>query len=422
MSNAFRGQVVVVVGRASHHGSDSIFSHNPAATLRRAPHHPHHPTGAAAIRIAFCITELQTGGAERALVELAARIDRQQFQPIVYSLGPPPRPPHDELPARLAAAEVPVVYLNATRPWHAAGSVWRLARHFQQRPPDVVQTFLFHANFIGRLAARLAGVPHVVAGIRVAEQQQRWHLWLDWATSPLVDRYICVSDDVLTFSHQAGGLPRQKLQSIGNGVDLARFAVPRIGLANLAIDQNRSLITYVGRLEEQKRHLWLLRLMPPVLEQLPDHDLLIVGDGPQRDQAVRLAAELGLSRRVHFVGWRPDVPAILRASELLVLPSAWEGMPNVVLEAMAAGLPVVATRVEGVASSLGDAAEEQITAPDDSAAFSRQIVKIAGNSALAAELGAANQRRAAEFYGLDAIVRQYEAVYQQLFHKRAERG
>ena len=115
----------------------------------------------------------------------------------------------------------------------------------------------------------------------------------------------------------------------------------------------RDVVTCIGRLDRQKGLDWLLETAAIWLPQLPRCDLLLVGQGPERRKLEAQCRGLGIGDRVHFAGWRPDVAEILAASRLLVLPSAWEGMPNVVLEAMAAGLPVVATDVEGVRELLG---------------------------------------------------------------------
>ena len=119
------------------------------------------------------------------------------------------------------------------------------------------------------------------------------------------------------------------------------------------------MVTFVGRLEKQKGVNWLIESAPLWLAELPDCHLLLVGDGPMRATLESAAAASGLGERIHFAGWRADVPEILAASDLLVLPSAWEGMPNVVLEAMASRRPVVATDVEGVRELLGPGADLQ---------------------------------------------------------------
>jgi glycosyltransferase involved in cell wall biosynthesis len=367
------------------------------------------------IRLALCITELEVGGAERRLVELATRIDRRQFEPVVYSLGPRPKADCDWLVQELEVAGIQVHFLGGRSLLHAPAVVRQLTQLFRVQQPQVVQTFLFHANLIGRIAARRAGVPHVVAGIRVAERHSRWHLRLDRWTSHLVERYVCVSQAVAEFSRTVGRLPPQKLVVIPNGVFVPQYsqAAP-LDLAELGVPAGRRAITHLGRLDRQKRVDWLLRAAELFLPDLPDHDLLLVGQGPEQGRLERLASRLSIRDRVHFVGWRKDVAAILKASDLLVLTSAWEGMPNALLEAMASGLPVVATDVEGVREVLGILASSQVVSPDDGETFAALVLAIAGNKILRKQLGQANQDRVRREFTIPSSIKAYEQLYTDL--------
>jgi glycosyltransferase involved in cell wall biosynthesis len=151
-----------------------------------------------------------------------------------------------------------------------------------------------------------------------------------------------------------------------------------------------------------------------VFDALPAHDLIVVGDGPQRDSLQRLASDVSLANRIHFAGWRADVPAILAAADLLILPARWEGMPNVVLEAMASGKAIVATRAEGVAELLGEMADEQLVALGDMPSFHRSIIQFAQNSQLASEAGRRNKARVLKQFSLQAMVQNYERLYARL--------
>ena len=175
------------------------------------------------IRIGFCITELEPGGAERCLVELVERLDRARFQPVVYCLAPRPTGNADLLARRLDATGAAVHYFGARGlsglPWIAR----RLAKQIKQDSPQVVQCMLFHANVLGAWAAHRAGVRHIVTGIRVAERRHDWHLRLARWADRWVERHVCVSQSVRDFSESVGLLPAGKLVVIPNGVDLKRF-------------------------------------------------------------------------------------------------------------------------------------------------------------------------------------------------------
>jgi glycosyltransferase involved in cell wall biosynthesis len=375
------------------------------------------PGNAERVKIAFCITELEPGGAERALVELVTRLDRERFEPVVYCLARRPRGNPISLADRLEAAGVPLHCFGATGVLSLRRTLKKLRAQLETDRPQIVQTFLFHANVLGAWAARRAGVPHVVTGIRVAERRAKWHLWLARWGDRYVDRHVCVSESVRDFSQRQGGLPAEKLSVIPNAVDVPRFAKAQpVTRASLGVAAAAPLLVCVGRLDRQKGIAWLLESLRDVVKVQPTCELLLVGDGPDRKELQALVARLELSK-VHFLGFRGDVPQILAASDLLVLPSRWEGMPNVVLEAMAGGRAVVATDVEGVRESLGPNAKEQVVAADDPRGFSERIATLLADDVLRQRLGNANQTRAkAEFSHL-VMVAAYEAVYLELLFR-----
>lgn len=380
------------------------------------------------IRLALCITELEGGGAERCLVELATRLDRREFDPVVYCLGSRPASNPCSLVDVLEQAGIEVVCFGGRTAWDALGVFWRLRRRMLRDRPQLLQTFLFHANVLAAAAARWAGVARVVTGIRVAERRPNAHLRWARLADRWVDLHVCVSHEVRKFSAEKGGLCDAKLRVIPNGVDVTRFAAAKSASCDtLGLRPERRALLFIGRLEAQKRVDWLLRLLPEVLGRLPQHDLLVVGDGAERG-ALEAAARANprVAERVHFLGFRADVPQLLAASDLLLLPSAWEGMPNVVLEAMAAGKPVVATDVEGVAEALGPGAAGQCAAgckPNQgpggaadraSQVFADQVVAIADDPALAHRLGRQNQARARQHFSFEAMVSAYRQLYFEL--------
>ncbi|HVU89843.1 MAG TPA: glycosyltransferase [Pirellulales bacterium] len=372
------------------------------------------PAGGRKLRVSFVITDLDVGGAERALVELATRLDREAFDVRVWSLMPEAADEHRSLFPTLRAAGIRAVALNAIGVASAPRVVRRLTADWREWRPDVVQTFLFHANILGRLAARRTGLPHVVSGIRVAERRGRLRLRLDRWTDRWIEKHVCVSRSVAEYSHSVGGLPSDKLVVIPNGIDVARYLeVSPIAPGELSLPTGRRWITYVGRLDRQKGLDWLIEQTPDWLAAHPQHDLLLVGAGPERQALENLAARVAPAERVHFVGWQANVPGILAASDVLVLPSQWEGMPNVVLEAMASGRPVLAADVEGIRELLGDSSE-QIAPPGDAAGWRAMLHRLLTDPTLAAELSATNRERAQRCFSLETMVQAYADLYRSL--------
>ena len=365
--------------------------------------------------IAFCITDLEIGGAERCLVQLATGLDRQRFDPVVYCLGSRPDAEEASCVPVLEGAGIEVHCLGARGIRQIFSVLERLGQLLAEQQPDLVQTFLFHANLVGRLAARRSGVRRVVSGIRVAEGRSRWPLWLDRLTEKAVDRYVCVSQAVARFSESRAGLPPEKMVVIPNGIDVTKYPSQcPVGLPSLGIRADRRVITFVGRLDRQKGVRWLIDAAEGWLSQLPDCDLLLVGKGPERGTLERRCEKRGISDRVHFAGWRNDVPDVLAASRLLLLSSQWEGMPNVVLEAMASGLPVVATDVHGVRELLGPAADAQTVSYGDSEALGYKVVRLMSDPQVATIFGAENQRRVGEEFSLARMIDAYQGLWESL--------
>lgn len=365
-------------------------------------------------RIAFCITDLDVGGAERCLVQIVRGLDRAEWEPHVFCLAPPGALVHD-----LEAARVPVTCLNMRGLLHAP-RILSLASHLRRFRPCLLQTFLFHGNLAGRLAAKLAGVPIVVSGIRVAEREHQWHVRLERWTRRLVAHHVCVSRAVAEFAIREQRLPPQDVTVISNGVDVERFAAARpLDLNPYGIPQGARVILAVGRLHQQKGHDLLIAAAVPILQQHPDVHVVIVGEGPERAALQSLIDGRQLASRVHLVGRQGNVAPWMKAAALFVLPSRWEGMPNVVLEAMAVGLPIVAGDVEGVRELITPNLTGCIVPPHSANDLTRAIVDLLADPALASRLKAAAQSVCRESLAESNVPRQYSALYRQILDSTA---
>jgi glycosyltransferase involved in cell wall biosynthesis len=332
---------------------------------------------------------------------------------VVYSLLPAPED-QSHLVEELRSSGIPIEFL-AARSWLSFPRViFSLRRLLKRQQPDLVQAFLFHANFVAAIAARLAQVRRVVTNLRVAEPRH-WHRWLLRLVDRFVARHVCVSRGVESYAGNVVRLPASKLVVINNGIDLQRFENPTsIDLGRFGVAEGRRVMTYIGRLAEQKGVDWLLSVTPRIFGVCRNHDLLIVGDGPDRKKLEQMARQQSVEKQVHFTGWCPEVTAILEASDVLVLPSRWEGMPNVVLEAMAAGKPVVAYDVEGISELLGPLGSDQVAAARDSDGFVIRLTKVLSDDARAVQLGRENRRRAEQQFTVERMVREYDRLYRSL--------
>jgi glycosyltransferase involved in cell wall biosynthesis len=369
-------------------------------------------TDASPRRLALVITELEPGGAERCLVDIATRIDPTRFTPVVYSLAPPPPPEKQHLVRRLRHAGIATHFLGFSSAWQYFQVVRRLADLLRQQQAGILQTFLFHANIVGARAARSAGVRHVVTGIRVADPR-RWRTQVERIATSSAERHVCVSQSVAEFCKRRG-FAAEKLVVIPNGIDLSLWnSISPTDVSRWDISPGRKVLLYVGRLDPQKGLDALFRQLPRVFRELTEHDLLLVGDGVLRQRLESLGASLGIADRVHFAGWQSDMSRIFAAADLVLLPSRWEGMPNAVLEAMASGKPVVATQAEGTVELLGLGALEQTVAVGDWDSFGRLVISLGRDPQQAEELGRKNGSRAQQF-SIEIAVQRYERLYDAL--------
>ena len=399
------------------------------------------------IKVALCITELEPGGAERAMVELATRLDRQRWEPTVYVLSSEPAAPRDRLVGRLREAGIPVHFLGATGVLSVFRTLRRLWQALRREPPTIVQSFLFHADVIATVAARLAGIVNIYIGVRVAERRYPWRLRLErrmmrwW-----VRRCVCVSRGVADFSI-SNGFPADHVVVIPNGIEPLAPGEP----ASTDGSVRSGRLTAIGRLTAQKGFDWLLNAFAELRRRRPEVSLQIIGSGELEPELRHRAAQLGLvvtpenhpgndtngvPDAVQFTGWSENVASVLcEETDLFVLTSRWEGMPNVVLEAMNHALPIVATDVEGVCELLGDAENGSIGGSADmnksesvnGSANSPQIVTfgdtmewvqkcmaILDDPVFAQRLGQRNRKQVVADFSIDAMVRRYESLWESL--------
>ena len=358
------------------------------------------------MRIAYLITDLDVGGAERNLAMLVRGLDSRCFDVSVASLMPVGAVGED---VRAAGAAVTDLHMAGRSDCRVMG---RLLGWLRSVRPDILHTWLLHANVLGRLAARLARVPVVVSSIRVAEPR-RLHLLLERLTSPLADCILTNSESLRDYMTEQG-LEGRRIRVIPNSVDLQRFSA----LEGRRGEGTGMKVLFVGRLAEQKGVDVLLR-SAAMLHPRCDVTFELVGEGPDRTRLEHLARELRLEN-VRFPGPRDDVPDLLCEADILVLPSRWEGLPNVVLEAMAAGCPVVATDVVGTRDLIRDGVNGLLVPPDDPAALAAAIGRLATDAALRKSLATAGMETA-RTYSIAAMTTAHARLYAELLRGRSVR-
>ena len=381
------------------------------------------------LRIALVITELDVGGAERCLTELALFLSKQGHHVRVLALGEPPAPLVDGLWRQLQQAQIDVRFIHGKGLRHAVRSIGRLRRELAEFEPHVVQAMLWHANVATAVALRGHSCVFV-GGMRVSEP--RWWRWPieRWAARRMAS-LVCVSDDVRRHAERAERIEAAKLCVIPNGIsgpplpaeyDQSDRPSSQTGpgvWSPLGFEPREHQMLYVGRLEPQKGVLELAEHLPQLLAPLADWSCIVMGRGSLREAMERAVKQRGCGQQVHFTAWQPEAARWMPAADVILLPANYEGMPNVLLEAMHAGKPFVAFAVDGISQLLSgdypaELREVQLIPPQDWPKFVKAVHTLANNPQLRQRCGQANQRHVLAHFRLEDQLARYEALYCRL--------
>lgn len=364
------------------------------------------------VRLLHLITRLPIGGAERLLLGILRNLDDRRFESVVCCIQD-----RGELAEEAEALGVPVIALNLMqRGGHDRQVVPALRRLIREQHIDLVHTHLYHANLYGRLAARKEGVP-AIASVHNTYKKRKWyrHLinrWLARKTFVVTAGSEDVERDLL----EVDCLPKAKVVRLPNSIDLSRVetklsvaeAKQRFGFAPSDI-----VIGTVGRVEEQKGQAFLLEAFAR-LSQRPaggQLKLLLVGDGRLLSQLKESAERLGITQTSCFPGNIAKLADVYRSIDIFVMPSLWEGLSLAMLEAMAAGLPIVATEVGGARDVLGNSQWGLLTPAHDSAALADAIAVLLDNPQRRAEMASGGADRVRKNYSVTALTSQLSNIY-----------
>lgn len=360
-------------------------------------------------RVAYVIGELGKGGAEYQLYELLHGLDRSRFQPTVFVLA---AGGHWVGPIRELGV---AVHELAGRGSADLSRLRRLRAGLRALAPHLLHTVLWSGNSYGRLAALGLGIGVVIAAERNVIARPGWQLGVERFLDRWTDCYLVNSHAIVETLVERGRLPAAKMRVVHNGIDLSRlppFSLDRAAARRaLGFEPSRRLVAQVGRLEAQKDYPTFLAAAAAVATASPAVDFLIVGEGTLRPALEGEAARLGLSGRVRFLGVRHDVPAVLAAVDVMALTSRWEGLPNVVIEAMATGAVAVATDVGGCAELIVPGETGHLVPPGDAGAVATAVSALLAEPERADRLARAARRRVEAEFGIEAMVRKTTAVY-----------
>ena len=367
-------------------------------------------------RVLLLSTSLGLGGADRQILHLANALRAKGYEVRVVSMTP-----IEEMGQQALAAGLPIMSLNMRRGRADWGSLARLVSLLRSWQPHLLTSFMYHANLLGRIAGKWAGIPLIVTSIRSERNGSAGRDWLMRVTNWMDHCCTTNSRQVADSLRRRALHPGQKLKVIPNGVDLAALTASmdeRLRIRHeLALAPGEFLWLAIGRLWEQKDYPTLLQAFQP-LAGAPAR-LAIAGRGPLLEELQRQAVQLGIASQVTFLGVRHDIAALLSAADGLALSSAWEGMPNVVMEALAAATPVVATQVGGVAEVVEAGKSGFLVPPGDPDALSREMQRLMSLSVeQRRQMGIWGRDHVAAHYSLQAMAERWLALYEELLMQK----
>ncbi len=385
--------------------------------LRRRKPTP--PDDRGPLRVMFAITSMPVGGAETLLVEVIRRMDRSRFAPELCCLK------NFDALGEVLADEIPA-FTGLLAHKYDFAVLWRLTTLLRQRQIDAVVTIGTGGDkmFWGRLAGRLAGVPVICSALHSTGLPDHVEL-PNRLLSPITDAFIAVAEPHGRYLAEHEGCPAHKVRVIPNGVDLDRFHPrwPEPALQReLAIPPGTPVVGIVAALRPEKNHELFLQAASLVRKELAETQFLIIGDGPQRERLESLAGELSLSRAVHFLGTRSDVPKLLSLVDVLAITSQMEANPISILEAMACEKPVVATRVGSIPETVLDGKTGYLIAPGDAAGIANRVVELLIHPDRAAAMGRAGREHVIAAWSIERTVAGYEDLIAEIYAAKAGGG
>ena len=373
------------------------------------------------IRVCHVVNALDVGGMENGVVNLCNNLDRSEFEPMIcclYHTGP--------MADRLRP-DVRVINM-AQQQGKSILSVFRLARLFKQIKPDIVHTHGWGGGSLyGILGAKLAGVSVIINGEHGTFFLKPHQIVLQRILSVMCDKTLSVSEFLKKKIVESLSIAPGRIRVIPNGVDTDKFTGNHdcsylrheiLEKYGVYIDEESIVLGCVGSLKPIKNQIMLLRALleiknNPVFKKAY---LLLVGDGPDYGNLKKFVSQTGLTNKVLFLGKRSDVPQLMSLMHILVSTSHYEGMPNVIMEAFASGLPVVATKAGGSEELIQEGTNGCLVDVDDYHALAEKLILLISNSRLRQKMGLNAQRTARSHYSIAKMVSDYEKFYIDLFN------
>jgi glycosyltransferase involved in cell wall biosynthesis len=372
------------------------------------------------IRILYIFAGAGVGGGERYLLLLADKLDKNKYEVLFVSTAKEKFLEE----ARRRSLEVLIVNMDSKFNFIA---FWQIRDFIRKKKITIVHTHGAGASFYGRVAAKWAAVPILVTTVHnslydypISRPKRGIYVFIDRLTARLCDKIICVSDAIKDDLIKKSKLPQEKVLTIHNGIDIESFN-KNIDASYLEREFNVKphdrKIGIVGRLTHQKGHVYFLKAAAELTKAFPDIKCFIVGDGDLKDELMRTAQRLAVSPHCIFTGDRTDIPELLSFFDVFVLSSISEGFPMVLLEAMSAGCPVVASAVGGVPELIQDGIDGILVPAQSHEALSEAITDLLNDKNKRENIRFAARKTVEEKFNADMMIKSVEKLYDSLMEK-----
>ena len=366
------------------------------------------------MNILYVVTSLDVGGTQKMLYETIKNMDRDKYQIVVCSLKK-----GGIYGKILSDLDIKIISLKMNNRSGLLNififipSVLKLSKIIHKEKIDIVHSWLFQANIISRISARLAGVNRVISSVRVMEQEKKWQLFIERITSNLCKKIIVNSRALKNFLLEKNVADSEKIEVIYNGIEVSENSDKRNIFKELGLKENEKIIGTVGRLHKQKGIEYFLESAKIILPSVGfSLKFIIVGDGPERKKLESKARRLGIKNEVLFTGIREDAINLISIMDIFVLPSLWEGTPNVVLEAMLWGKPVISTEVGGVPELIENQVDGILVKPGNPVALADAVLQALKNERESIQMGIRAKEKVKKYFSIEKMVEQTEKLYQ----------
>jgi len=371
------------------------------------------------LRILHIVKHLTAGGTESQLLELLRRYDSKWFSPLVCSIKG-----KGQIGSEIEHAGIELICLNRPEGGFDWVAIMELYKLIKERDITIVRTHSFKPNLYGAIAARMADVPCVVASVHNVYEKARdrkiGRRMINRCLFHSVDQIVAVSCAVQNDIVKYDGVQSSKVKVIYNGLNFDRFKPLDGGRmrAELGLPEEIPVIGTVGKFHRQKGQKYLLEAVSLLKIKFPALRLIWAGDGKLRNELESYTAALGIEENVLFLGVRKDIPELLSAMDVFVFPSLWEGLPNALLEAMAAGKPVIASDIPPIREIIQSKDEGLLVPPQDSTALSEAIRHLlVEDQALREAMGKAARERA-KVFSINSTVETYSRLFEEILMRK----